>query len=68
MKTITVRNVVLQFDGDQVTSGDKRYQAGQAIDLINTILQREPFGLGAQITWAGASPSQDVEVGEDERE
>lgn len=64
MKTITVRNVVLQFDGDQITSGDKRCQAGQAIELINLSLQREPFGLGAQITWAGASPSQDVEVEE----
>lgn len=49
MKTITIRRLDLQFDADQVTRGSAEKQAAQALDLINLTLQREPFGLGAQL-------------------
>lgn len=60
MKSITIRNLVIQIDADQVTSGDEVEQAQQAIDLINGVLQREPHGLGAQIFSSGLDDS-DVE-------
>ena len=49
MKTITVRRLNLQFDADQITHGPAAAQADRAIELINLTLQREPFGLGAQL-------------------
>lgn len=49
MKTITIRRLDLQFDADQITHGSAEQQARQAVDLINLTLQREPFGLGAQL-------------------
>lgn len=49
MNQITVSNLSIQFDADQITSGDDKTQAEQALDLINALLQREPFGLAAQI-------------------
>ncbi len=49
MKTITIRRLDLQFDADQVTHGNLVQQADQAVELINLTLQREPFGLGAQL-------------------
>jgi len=49
MRTITVHQLVLQFDADQITQGKPQQQTNQAIDLINMVLQREPFGLGAQL-------------------
>ena len=49
MKIITVRRVDLQFDADQIPHGSKEQQVRQAIDQINLVLQREPFGLGAQL-------------------
>ncbi|TXT46359.1 MAG: hypothetical protein FD140_4495 [Limisphaerales bacterium] len=49
MKTITIRRLDLQFDANQVTKGSVEKQAAQAIELINLTLQREPFGLGAQL-------------------
>ena len=49
MKVITIRRVDLQFDADQVTHGTKEQQAEQAIEQINLTLQRQPFGLGAQL-------------------
>jgi hypothetical protein len=55
MKSITVYWLVLQFDANQVTHGTNQTQARQALDLINGVLQREPFGLGAQII---ASPEK----------
>jgi len=46
MKTITIKNLVLQVDG----KGENPVQEAQeAIDAINLALQREPHGLGAQI-------------------
>ena len=49
MKVITIRRLDLQFDADQVTCGSITKQADQALELINLALQREPFGLGAQL-------------------
>ena len=49
MKVITIRRVEVQFDADQVTHGTAEQQANQAIEQINLTLQREPFGLGAQL-------------------
>ena len=49
MKTITIHRLSLQFDAGQLTHGTARAQARQAVDLINLTLQREPFGLGAQL-------------------
>ena len=49
MKVITIRRLDLQFDAGQVTHGPPGQQARQAVDLINRTLQREPFGLGAQL-------------------
>ena len=49
MKTITIRRLDLQFDAGQITHGSTEQQARQALELINLTLQREPFGLGAQL-------------------
>ena len=49
MKTITIRRLDLQFDANQITHGPTEQQARQAVDIINLSLQREPFGLGAQL-------------------
>ena len=49
MKTITIRRLDLQFDAGQITHGSTEQQARQAIELINLTLQRQPFGLGAQL-------------------
>jgi hypothetical protein len=49
MKTIIVRRLDLRFDAGQITHGPSAQQADQAIELINLTLQREPFGLGAQL-------------------
>ena len=49
MKVITVHRLSLQFDANQITQGKTEQQLRQAVDLINLTLQREPFGLGAQL-------------------
>lgn len=49
MNIITVRRLDLQFDAGQITNGSTSKQVDQAIELINLTLQREPFGLGAQL-------------------
>jgi hypothetical protein len=49
MKVITLRRLDIQFDAGQITHGSDEAQARQAVDLINRTLQREPFGLGAQL-------------------
>ena len=49
MKIITVHRLSLQFDAGQITHGNNEQQAREAVDLINLTLQREPFGLGAQL-------------------
>jgi hypothetical protein len=49
MKAITIHRLSLQFDADQLMHGSAEEQARQAVELINEVLQREPFGLGAQL-------------------
>ena len=49
MKTITICRLDLQFDAGQITKGSVEQQASQALELINLTLQRQPFGLGAQL-------------------
>ena len=49
MKVIAIRRLELVFDADHVTHGSIVKQADQALELINLTLQREPFGLGAQL-------------------
>ena len=49
MKAITIHRLSLQFDAGQITHGCPEEQAAQAIVLINQVLQREPFGLAAQL-------------------
>lgn len=49
MKVITVHRLSLQFDANQITHGRSEQQVRDAVDLINLTLQREPFGLGAQL-------------------
>jgi hypothetical protein len=49
MKAITIHRLSLQFDAGQITHGTPEEQTAQAISLINTVLQREPFGLAAQL-------------------
>ena len=64
MKTITIRRLDLQFDAGQITKGSTEQQTRQALELINLTLQREPFGLGAQLF---AHPDEiEVESGEQE--
>lgn len=65
MKSITLRRLDLQFDAGQITHGPPEQQARQAVNLINLVLQREPFGLGAQLY---AHPDEiEVECREAER-
>ena len=59
MKTITIKNLSIQFDGNSTDSPLK--QAQEALELINITLQREPYGLGAQILSSGLDNS-DVET------
>lgn len=49
MRVITITGLSLQFDADQITQGSRDDQAQQAVELVNLSLQREPFGLGAQL-------------------
>ena len=49
MKVITVHRLSLQFDANQITHGKSEQQVREAVELINLTLQREPFGLGAQL-------------------
>ena len=61
MKTITIHRLELQFDADQITQGNEAEQAVEAVDLINQVLQRQPYGLSAQLI---ATPDE-VEVSSD---
>jgi hypothetical protein len=49
MNAITIHRLSLQFDAGQITHGQPEEQAAHAVILINQILQREPFGLSAQL-------------------
>jgi len=48
--------VTLVFDMDQITYGPVDDQVFQAIQIINGTLQRQPYGLGAQMTRIYAPP------------
>jgi hypothetical protein len=61
MKVITIMGLSLQFDADQITGGTDKEQADQALELVNLQLQREPFGLGAQLMNRGTQLSFAVE-------
>ena len=66
MKTITIHRLSLQFDAGQITHGNQDQQARQALELINLVLQREPFGLGAQLI---ATPDEiEVETTEEDQQ
>ena len=65
MKSITIHRLSLQFDADQITHGRREKQASQAVELINAVLLREPFGLGAQLI---DTPDEIEEVSNEELE
>jgi hypothetical protein len=60
VKTITAYRLKIQFDADQVTHGNKMKQVEQAVDLINGVLQRQPFGLGAALFIDEDQTAEDV--------
>jgi hypothetical protein len=64
MRIITVHNLSLQFDADQIMHGPPKDQINNAIDLINLSLQREPYGLGAQIIRNGEETHDILESGD----
>lgn len=66
MKTITIRNLTIMFDADESTSGTPEQQVSQAIEQINGVLQREPYGLAAQIFRDDPANLNDIEVDDDE--
>lgn len=66
MKTIIIKNLVLQFDGDDSDLSTKE-RVQNAIEQINGVLQREPYGLGAQIMSSGLDDS-DIEVSNTEQD
>ena len=49
MRQVMVSNIQLQFDLDQISVGDVKDQVEYSIDQINGVLQRAPWGIGAQI-------------------
>lgn len=60
MKTLTIKNLVIQID----SKGENPVaEANEAIHLINLALQREPYGLGAQIMETSID-DDDVEIGD----
>ena len=63
MKTITVHKVSIQFDADEITAGAPEEQALQAVQKINSVLQRQPFGLNAQIYAARDEIEVEMEAG-----
>lgn len=67
MKTIQIKNLVIQIDLDSQNQDSVQEQVQSAIDQINGVLQREPYGLGAQILSSGLDDS-DIEVIEQEDE
>jgi hypothetical protein len=58
VKIITVHRLSLQFDANQITHGSNEQQVRDAVNLINLTLQREPFGLGAQLI----VPPDEIEI------
>ena len=69
MKRLTIRNLYIQMDApDDIISKkhDKSLTfASEALDLINRTLQREPYGLAAQLLFGGRPiREQDISVEE----
>lgn len=64
MQTIIIKNLVLQVDIPKV-HGNMVADAHAAIDLINLALQREVYGMGAQILGSGLDAS-DISIVENE--
>lgn len=62
MKIITSHRLVLQFDADQTTAGTAKAQLKQAVEQINLVLQRQPYGLGAQLTFDHDHEDSDVTI------
>lgn len=67
MKTIQIKNLVIQFDSNSESEESVKEQVQSAIDQINGVLQRETYGLGVQILSSGLDDS-DIEVIEQEDE
>ena len=61
MRTITVKNVMLTFDADEITTGDPKSKVLEALAMINDILFRQDNGLGAQFLTSHLDNS-DIEV------
>ena len=66
MKYIMIKGLAIQFDSDQVTFGGDIDQARKAIDLINGVLQREPYGLAAQVFGGENISDSNIEVEKNE--
>lgn len=66
-KSILIHNLTIQFDADQNSESSLKEQAEDAIGIINGVLQREPFGMGVQITSLEVNAS-DVQALDDEGE
>lgn len=62
MKTITIKNLIIQIDSE---GKNPIQEAQEAIDLINHVLQRELGGISPQILSSGID-SSDIEVNENE--
>ena len=65
MKTIVVKKIELHFD-EGFLGGDPERQAKDAIHAINLTLQREPYGLGAQLLYQGGDVTVENWGDEDE--
>lgn len=61
MRVLNISGLSLQCDADQVTAGDALEQARQAVEMVNLELQRQPYGLGAQIMLGASSLSAEFE-------
>jgi hypothetical protein len=66
LKTINIKNLTIQIDDDN-SGRSLKEQAQDAIEQINGVLQREPYGLGAQILSSGLDDS-DIEESDNDLE
>ena len=68
MRRITITNLSISFDADEVTGGTDLEQAEQALSLICQTLQREPYGLGATVEGEMLDNEQVISGEDDEHE
>lgn len=66
MRVINAGPFILQFDADEITDGSAKEQVNRAIELVNFVLQREPYGLGAQLYREGDLEILDEDEDKDE--